>query len=229
MAPDSGSGPHRALMVIDVQNLFCHPEGSVTQLVGPLYRIDETLRGIREAIREARCAGRPILYTRHCYDAQYVNAGRNFPGPNPIGVTGRELMKHGAFVADAWNSRVLDEVAPADGDVVLDKTRYDAFLGTPLESVLHNLGVAEVDFCGVVTNICVETTVRAAFMRDFACTVFADRTTAGTREMHETALWALDTGKFATITDSSAESGGDRRTQRPPPHTRQIPGSPAVS
>lgn len=199
MPPDSAAGPTRALMVIDVQNLFCHPEGSVTELVGPLHRIDETLRGVREAVRDARLEQRPVIYTRHCYDAKYLNAGRNFPGPNPIGVTGRELMELDAFVSGSWNAQVLDGVAPEDGDVVLDKTRYDAFLGTPLESVLRGLGVVEIDFCGVVTNICVETTVRAAFMRDFACSVFADRTTAGTREKHETALWALDTGEFAQI------------------------------
>lgn len=199
MAPDTDSDSARALLVIDVQNLFCHPEGSVTGLVGPLYRIDETLDGIRDAIGAARRGGRPVVYTRHCYDPHYRNAGRNFPGPNPIGVTGRELMQHGAFVAGSWNAQVLAEVAPADGDVVVDKTRYDAFLGTPLESVLRTLGVVEIDVCGVVTNVCVDTTVRAAHMRDFDCTVLADRTTAGTRAKHETALWTMDTGEFATI------------------------------
>lgn len=199
MAADSGSGPGRALVVIDVQNLFCHPDGSVTKRVGPLYRIDAVLDGIRDAVDTARRDGRPVLYTRHCYDPQYLNAGRNFPGPNPIGVTGRELMADGAFVAGSWNAELLDEIAPADGDVVVDKTRYDAFLGTPLESVLRTLGVVEIDFCGVVTNICVDTTVRAAYMRDFECAVLAERTTAGTREQHENALWGLDTGEFAVI------------------------------
>lgn len=189
----------RALLVIDMQNLFCHPNGTVTNLVGPLYAIEETVPRVVTAVADTRSRGDLVIYTRHCYDANYRDAGPNFPGPNPIGVTGAELMEHRAFVAGTWDSDILDVLAPEPDDVVIDKTRYDAFLGTPLESVLRGSGVRELEFCGVVTNICVESTARSAYMRDFTCTVLRDATTAGTGELHDRALRSLESGKFARL------------------------------
>lgn len=189
----------RALLVIDMQNLFCHPEGAVATMVGPLHRIEETVPRVAAAIADARARGDQVVYTRHCYDANYLNAGPNFAGMNPMGVTGVELMKRGAFIAGNWDTAVLDEVAPAAGDTVIDKTRYDAFLGTPLESMLRGLGVEELDLCGVVTNVCVETTTRSAYMRDFRCVVLSGACTAGTQRRHETALEAIDAGKFGEV------------------------------
>lgn len=188
-----------ALMVIDMQNLFCHPEGTVTKLVGPLHAVEDAVAGVTAAIAEARRSGRHIVYTRHVYDAQYHNAGRNFFGQNPMGPTGADLAEHGAFIAGTWDSDILEVIAPRAEDVVIDKTRYDAFLGTPLESVLHGKGVTDLYLCGVVTNICVESTARTAFMKDFRCTVYSDATTAGTRELHDAALLAIERGCFATV------------------------------
>lgn len=189
----------RALLVIDMQNLFCHPDSVVTTLVGPLYRIERTVPRVAAAIATARQRGDQVVYTRHCYEANYRDAGPNFAGPNPIGVSGAELMRRGAFIAGNWDTAVLDAVAPDGRDAVIDKTRYDAFLGTPLESMLHGLGIRDLDLCGVVTNVCVETTTRAAYMRDFRCTVLADACTAGTQQLHERALEAIEAGRFGAV------------------------------
>jgi ureidoacrylate peracid hydrolase len=81
----------------------------------------------------------------------------------------------------------------------VDKVRFDAFQWTSLEPLLRGLGVAELVLCGVVTNICVETTVRSAFMRDFPVTLLADCCAARTRRLHELSLEVLSSYQLADL------------------------------
>ena len=81
----------------------------------------------------------------------------------------------------------------------MDKVRFDAFQWTSLEPLLHGLGVTELVVCGVVTNICVETTVRSAFMRDFPVILLADCCAAQTRRLHELSLEVLSAYRLADI------------------------------
>lgn len=62
---------------------------------------------------------------------------------------------------DTWDSDVLEFIAPGAEDLVVDKNRYDAFLYTDLELLLRNLGISHLVVTGVVTHVCVETTVRS--------------------------------------------------------------------
>jgi len=87
---------------------------------------------------------------------------------------------------------------------VVDKVRFDAFQWTSLEPLLRGLGVDELAVCGVVTNICVETTIRSAFMRDFSVIMLADCCAAQTRRLHELSvevLTAYRLAKVARVTD----------------------------
>ncbi len=74
----------------------------------------------------------------------------------------------------------MAELACGPGDLVVDKVRFDAFQWTSLEPLLRGLGVDELVVCGVITNICVETTIRSAFMRDFPVIMLADCCAAAT-------------------------------------------------
>ena len=69
---------------------------------------------------------------------------------------------------------IADELKPTGDDIILDKQRYSAFYNTNLEVLLRGLGVTMVVVTGVTTNICVESTVRDAFFRDFRITVIED-------------------------------------------------------
>jgi len=64
---------------------------------------------------------------------------------------------------------------------------------------LRGLGVGELVVCGVVTNLCVETTVRSAFMRDFRVTLLADCCAAKTRRLHELSIEVLTSYELAEI------------------------------
>ena len=82
---------------------------------------------------------------------------------------------------------------------MVDKVRFDAFQWTSLEPLLRGLGVGELVVCGVVTNLCVETTIRSAFMRDFPVTLLADCCAARTRRLHELSLEVLTSYELAEI------------------------------
>jgi nicotinamidase-related amidase len=82
---------------------------------------------------------------------------------------------------------------------VVDKVRFDAFQWTSLEPLLRGLDVTHLVMCGVVTNICVETTVRSAFMRDFPVTLLADCCAAKTRRLHDLSIEVLSAYQLAEI------------------------------
>ena len=82
---------------------------------------------------------------------------------------------------------------------MVDKVRFDAFQWTSLEPLLRGLDVSGLVLCGMVTNICVETTVRSAFMRDFPVTLLADCCAAKTRRLHELSLEVLSSYQLAEI------------------------------
>ncbi len=91
------------------------------------------------------------------------------------------------------------ELGCGPDDLVVDKVRFDAFQWTSLEPLLRGLGVGALMICGVVTNICVETTARSAFMRDFPVTLLADCCAAKTRRLHDLSIEVLSSYELAEI------------------------------
>ena len=134
-----------------------------------------------------------MVFTRHLYRPGRADEGRALKGNSPAlaGVDGLQ--------AGTWDAEVVAELGWGPGDLTVDKVRFDAFQWTSLEPLLRGLGVTELVVCGVVTNICVETTVRSAFMRDFPVILLADCCAAGTRRLHELSLEVLSAYRLADI------------------------------
>jgi ureidoacrylate peracid hydrolase len=173
-----------ALLVIDMQNGFLHPEGSVTRNDQPLPNVERVVAETVELVAESRAAGMAVLFTQHVFRADYVDA--------PARLQGKGVFKEGGqdLVRGTWDAAVIDELKPTYADRVVEKNRYDAFLYTDLELVLRTLGVGRLLVCGVVTNVCVESTVRSAEQRDFEVSVASDCTSAAA-EYHAPALAAM--------------------------------------
>jgi ureidoacrylate peracid hydrolase len=184
---------NRALLVIDMQNGFCHPEGSFTRIGMGLEGADVAVRNAAEAISQARDAAIPVVFTRHLYRPGRADEGRSLKQNSPA-LAGVDGLKTGS-----WDAAVMGELGCGPDDMVVDKVRFDAFQWTSLEPLLRGLGVTELVVCGVVTNICVETTVRSAFMRDYPVTLLADCCAAKTRRLHELSLEVLASYQLADI------------------------------
>ncbi|WP_037074632.1 cysteine hydrolase family protein [Pseudonocardia spinosispora] len=172
-----------ALIVVDVQNGFCHPDGSLPTLGMPLADVDRAVTQSAAAVAQARELGIPVVFTRHVY-----RPGRADEGASLIGMVGNRLADVGGLAAGSWDGDVVDELGWTSEDLTVDKVRFDAFLWTSLDPLLRGLGVDQLLVCGVVTNICVESTVRAAFMRDYRVTVIGDACAAQTPRLHDIGL-----------------------------------------
>ncbi|MBO8191829.1 cysteine hydrolase [Streptomyces oryzae] len=172
-----------AVLVIDMQNGFCHPNGSLPRHVMALpgtAQVIDTIRGLLEA---ARAEDLPIIYTRHVWRAGLVDCpqylARDFPaGEQPL-------------VRGTWDAQIVDELEPHEHDVVIDKNRFDAFLHTDLAVVLRSLEADQLLVTGVMTNVCVESTVRTGSQLDYTMLVATD-CTAGPEGQKEPSLTAME-------------------------------------
>ncbi|MET8995923.1 cysteine hydrolase [Amycolatopsis sp. NPDC004169] len=182
-----------AVLVVDMQNGFLHPEGSLARAGMGLPDAEPVIRATEALLARARGAGLPVFYSRHV-----ISAGGPEMSPRwraaaaPAFAVEPRMLSHGS-----WDARILDRLAPAADEVVIDKNRYDAFLYTGLEDALRALGVERLLVAGVLTNVCVESTVRGALERRFEVAVAGDATAAyeGFRAPSLAAMSAL----FATV------------------------------
>lgn len=185
-----------ALFVCDMQNGFIKPGGSISKLGLPSDRTGGPIAPIRKLLDAFRAAGAPVIYSQMWLRPDYVDAGilaRVFP----------PLQALGHCVADTWDSGIIEELTPTPTDIVVRKTRWDAFQGTNLEAILRLQGIDTIVMTGIATNICVDFTVRGAFVRDFKVLVLTDATASYTAEMEQQTLQAMQFG-YAQLTTSQA-------------------------
>ncbi|MGY1694708.1 MULTISPECIES: isochorismatase family protein [unclassified Geodermatophilus] len=188
------AGPDRtALLVIDVQNGFCHPDGSFAGLGLDVSMCTAAIAGCRRLVDAAHAAGVPVVYTRYVYRADYKDGGVLVQEVLPA------LADVKSLAAGTWDAELVDELVPTGDDFVLDKNRYSAFYGTGLEPVLTSLGVRTLVVAGVTTNMCVETTARDASQRDYRVFVVSDATGELDAARHEMALATLGFGFGAVV------------------------------
>jgi ureidoacrylate peracid hydrolase len=206
MKDESMPGPFGvidALLVIDMQNSFCHPDGVMYDALGaPLANIGETVKATAAAVAAARAARLPIVFTRHQYQAGHADFGPLFPHFCDL------LRARQGLLARTWDVGVIDELEFGTGDLVVDKARLDAFHNTALDTLLRSMGVARIAVAGVITNACVETSTRAAAMRDYDVTVLSDCTTSALEQHRAMSLECLEAYHIAKVRPFSAELFG---------------------
>ncbi|TDC54300.1 cysteine hydrolase [Actinomadura sp. KC345] len=174
-----------ALLVVDMQNGFLEDKGSMAAVGLPHEELRPAVPGCRTLIDAARAAGVPVIFTRYVFQPDYADGGVL---PNHIVPAMKEV---GALAAGSWDAEIVDGLAPAEGEIVIDKSRPSSFYGTRLEPVLTNLGIRSLVICGVTTNICVETTARDAGQRDYYVHVVSDATAEFDQARHEHALTGI--------------------------------------
>ena len=155
-----------AVIVVDMQNDFVKPQGKLYVPTAPL-----TVEPIRRLLERARQAGVRIFYTQDTH----------YDGDPEFEIWG-EHVKHGT-----WGWEIIDELKPQAGDIVVQKTRYDGFYGTPLDDLLRVYGIKNVVIVGTVANICVLHTAASAALRWYKVIVPVDGISALTEfDLHAT-------------------------------------------
>jgi ureidoacrylate peracid hydrolase len=157
----------KALVVVDMQNGFLKPDGFMANAG---LNIDQCIAAVapnQKVIAACRDAKIPVIFTRYTLRPDYKDAGL-------LGAIYPALKESSAMVVGTRDWEIIDELAPMSDDIIVDKQRYSAFYNTNLEVTLRALDVTLLVVTGVTTNICVESTVRDAFFRDFKVTVLED-------------------------------------------------------
>ena len=168
-----------ALLVIDIQNDYIHPNGASARSGRDLSAVVGMMPRVHRLIEAARANNVPVYFTRNWHGPNTDSrAWSNRRGERKSGAAG---------VAGTWGAEWY-EVEPRSGEIVIDKFRYDAFLGTPLEMMLRARGIETVVCCGTATNVCVESTARAAHMRDFNLVLVGDCCAAPDQALHDATL-----------------------------------------
>ncbi|MGQ9706325.1 MAG: cysteine hydrolase family protein [bacterium] len=171
-----------ALLVIDMQRFFLDPN-SPTFTCGGL----AILPKIEKLISTFRKAKRPVTYTKHVHHPDRIDAG----------IMG--WWWEGMCVEGTPESEIHNNITPLENEKVVLKHRYSAFYNTDLETILRCLNIEDLVFCGIMTNLCCESTARDAYYRDFRVFFLADGTGTINEEFHKASLLNLAFG-FAFIT-----------------------------
>ncbi len=146
-----------AVIVVDMQNDFVKPGG---KLVVPSAK--DTIPSIRKLLDKAREKNVLIIYTK---DTHY----RSDP---EFDIWGEHVVK------GTWGWEIVDELKPSNNDIVVEKTRYDGFYGTPIDDLLRVYGIEYVVIVGTVANICVLHTAGSAALRWYKVVVPLDAISA---------------------------------------------------
>uniref|UniRef100_A0A915JRK9 Isochorismatase-like domain-containing protein n=1 Tax=Romanomermis culicivorax TaxID=13658 RepID=A0A915JRK9_ROMCU len=152
-----------AMLVIDMQEAF----RPIAAKIVP---------EINETLKKCRSKRVPVIFTQHGHRYPKLDCGSL---ADKWGID--DMIVYGS---EKW--QFLNELEVGANDVqVVEKRRYNAFYGTLLDNMLRQMQVDTVVVSGVMTNLCCESTARAAFDRDFKVIFLRDGTNTKSKEMHE--------------------------------------------
>jgi ureidoacrylate peracid hydrolase len=177
-----------AILMIDVQKSYLDQARRDALGWPPVWRLGEVVGECRQLLAAGRAAGIPVIYTRmmHRPDGADITPRTRRMLESVTRGGAAPLPEQGCDAEE-----IMDEVAPQPGDIVIGKLRWDAFHYTELDPVLRNLGARRLIIAGLQTNVCVETTARAAMMRNFEVAVPEDAVTTDGAALHASALDAM--------------------------------------
>ena len=152
-----------ALIVIDLQNAFCHKDGTLGRSGLDTDHLSSVIAPLRKVIKGCVDTDIPVVWTvQEHLEVDYRRARKRLPSHT-------SKRKGISALAGTWDAAIVDELADlvTDPTRVIRKHRFGAFYETRLNVLLEMLGVETLFVTGLTTNACVETTIREAYLRDF--------------------------------------------------------------
>ena len=183
-----------ALVIIDMQRDFLDTQGYIARSGVDVGVLRAIIPNVRRLLESGRAAGIPIIHTREGHrpdlsDLPQVKArraARSGAAIGSMGPLGRLLVRGEPGHA------IIEELAPLEGEPVIDKPGFGAFYATDLEHVLRTRHIDSLTIAGVTTDICVHSTLREAVDRGFDCTTVGDACAAGDPNIHAAMLACID-------------------------------------
>lgn len=185
-----------ALLLIDLQQAFCAPDGDLARRGRDIGTMQSAARCCARLAVAARAADVPVFWTRMMLRADYADGGRMTSDLLP------HLKAAGALRRGTPDVALADGLGVALQDEIIDKPRNSALLATPLELQLRARGIERVIVGGVTTSMCVDTSVRDLAQRDFATFVVREAVGDFDAARHAAALAVMAFGFARVITES---------------------------
>jgi len=192
-----------ALIVVDVQNDFAATGGAMDLEGFDVTMSQEMVPRLVRFIEETRKAKAPIIYIQNVYNSDpnwYLSevwleqAARKRKGSyteRPVCVKGN------------WGWEFYGGIKPLPNEVVVTKHRFSAFIDTDLDLILRSKNIKTLMMTGIATNVCVETTARMGFLKDYYIVFVSDCVAAYRKHLHDTTLENIETlfGQVVTAQD----------------------------
>lgn len=189
---------HTALVIVDMQNDFSHPDGITAReggrdvsmnlsVVEPINRLAEALRA----------AGGLVVWVK---TSTYPHEGSH-SGPWVDARSRATFSALNICMEGTWGQDILDSLHVKEGDITVKKHRYSAFTGTDLDNILRGHGIKTVIATGCSTNACVESTLRAGFELEYYIVVPDDCCASWSVDLHHATL-ANVRHRFGVVSNS---------------------------
>lgn len=169
-----------AMMVIDMQNDFCHPDGWLAHIGVDVTPAREPIEPLQILLPELRSRRVPIFWVNWGNRPDLLNISASVhhvynPTGDGVGL-GDPLPKNNTPVLTqgSWAAAVVEELEQKPEDIKVDKYRMSGFWDTPLDSILRNLGKTTLFFAGVNIDQCVMATLQDANFLGYDCILVSD-------------------------------------------------------
>lgn len=180
--------PHTAILVIDMQNAFFAEESNLGDKAAKRTLIPR----LQQFLEKARAKHVPLVFIRAVISDDDASVRRRTVGKGRRANSFRPGSPGGVFIP---------EIQPQPNDILIEKTKYNAFLNTPLDARLRNRGITTVIATGIYTNVCVGMTAYDASMRNYYVVVPDDLCVGTDEELHRSTLQNINR-YFGTVTSS---------------------------
>lgn len=196
-----------ALLVIDMQRDFLDPGGYAASAGLDINALRQPIPVIQSLLSAARQSGMLIVHTREGHRPDLSDCP-----PSKLArsqAAGAEIGSHGPLgrllIRGEYGHDIIDELQPHDGEPVVDKPGYSAFVNTDLHGLLNKRDIRHLIVTGITTEVCVHSTLRDAVDRGYECLLVADGCASPYPELQTASLQmvGVEGGIFGRVVHSS--------------------------
>jgi ureidoacrylate peracid hydrolase len=181
-----------AIVVVDMQNAFASKGGMIDLWGFDISSISEVVKVIKKILSTARKKNIKIIYIAHRISPDLREVGLLSPFFSHDKAIEAYYKKPGMrdtmILRGSWGAEIIDELKPQDTEILIEKRRFSAFIGTDLDMILRTFDIRHLIFVGVATNICVESTLRDAFHKEYFPILVSDATAAFPASRHQATI-----------------------------------------
>lgn len=198
-----------ALLLIDVQNYDCSPDGPAAK-AGRANANLAMVERLAVLASEARLRSIPLIYLQNSFRANgFLNSPADLS--RRVRLWGEDCLP---TIPGNWNHQIVDSLSPHPSDLVIPKSRQSGFYGTPLDSALRSRSIHSLVITGTATQGCVESTVRDALARDYYVVLPEDCAASTRPDLHACSIKVMK-GLVHLMTKSDAIISSWRSSYEP--------------